>query len=395
MRGLTTSEQEKLQVLTENSVSVALLELTETGIKKSIMDATGTVRNYLLSNGFHDYATQLQGPNNKVVIDASVISDHSVMSSSASLYRPVTKQGDPRIWFRGLKDFVAPADIIAIVGHDKKLFVFNITRLPIVALIQSQILNPLKELVESIHLQEDAIAQELLGLLRKVAARGPIESALMADTAVGRTLETALGISINSSKQPDYKGIELKSFRAKKGNRKTLFAQVADWKLSKFKNSAEILNAFGYFRGSDFKLYCTISTNTWNSQGLRLRIDSNINQMLEQSDRKDIGDFAVWTLGKLHERLLEKHRETFWIAADSIKENGKEYFQYKAVEHTKKPIVSQFDLLLEQGIITMDHLIKRKSDSGVNEKGPLFKIKPNSLNLLFPPSEKYALMTQV
>lgn len=391
MRTLSESEQEKLKALTEKSVSVALLELTETGIKKSIMDATGPVRNYLLENGFHDYATQLQGPDHKVIVDASLISDYSVTSSSASLYRPVTKQGDPRIWFWGLKDFVAPGDIIAIVGHDHKLFVFNITRLPVLALVQSQIFNPLKELVESIHTQESAIAQELLCLLKKVAARGPIESALVADTAVGRTLETALGININSSKQPDYKGIELKSYRSKKGNRKTLFAQVADWKLSKFKNSTEILDAFGYFRGSDFKLYCTITANAWNSQGLRLRIDSKINQMLEQSDRKEIGDFAVWTLQKLHERLLEKHRETFWIAADSVKEDGKEYFQYKAVEHTKKPIVAQFDLLLEQGVITMDHLIKRKEGGSVNEKGPLFKIKPDSLSLLFPPSEKHDL----
>lgn len=38
---------------------------------------------------------------------------------------------------------------------------------------------------------------------------------LQADTAIGRTLETLLGININSSKQPDYKGIELKAFRDK------------------------------------------------------------------------------------------------------------------------------------------------------------------------------------
>ena len=34
---------------------------------------------------------------------------------------------------------------------------------------------------------------------------------IRADTAVGRTLETALGIPINSAKEPDYRGIELKS----------------------------------------------------------------------------------------------------------------------------------------------------------------------------------------
>ena len=94
----------------------------------------------------------------------------------------------------------------------------------------------------------------------------------------------------------------------------------------------------------------------------------------------------------LHNRLLEKHNETFWIAADSITIGGKEHFHYKKVEHTKKPIVSQFDILLEQGIITLDHLIKRKPTGSVVEKGPIFKIKPNALDLLFPPSKSYSLI---
>ncbi len=81
-----------------------------------------------------------------------------------------------------------------------------------------------------------------------------------------------------------------------------------------------------------------------------------------------------------------KHNETYWIAADSKIIDGKEFFQYKKVEHIKKPIVSQFDILLEQGIITLDHLIKRKSSGSVVEKETIFKIKPNSLDLLFPPS---------
>ena len=72
--------------------------------------------------------------------------------------------------------------------------------------------------------------------------------------------------------------------------------------------------------------------------------------------------------------------------------NNLEHFQFKKVEHTKKPIVSQFDILVEQGIITLDHLIKRNSSGRVVEKGPLFKIKPNALNLLFPPSEIYDLI---
>lgn len=392
MRLLTNQEEEKLKVLTENSISLTLIEPTETGLKKSIMDATGTVRNYLRKNNFHNYNLQAQGPKSKIIIDALIYESDKVFKSKTSLYRPKTKKGDPRIWFSGLTKHSNPNDILAIIGFEDKLHVLNLTQLPIEQLLDSRLINPVRELIEEINYIENLVSKELLNMLVNLAKGGPILSMLNADTSVGRTLETALGIDINSSKLPDYKGIELKSFRANKGNRKNLFAQVPDWKLSNFKSSAEILDTFGYWREKDFKLYCTVSAITTNSQGLSLKVDSEINQLIENSNDKSVGDFVVWTLEKLHNRLLEKHKETFWIAADTIYDDGKEYFQYKEVEHTRKPIVSQFDILLEQGVITLDHLIKRNSKGRVTEKGPLFKLKPNSLDLLFPPSIKYDLL---
>ena len=392
MRLLTDEEEEKLKLLTKNAVSLTLIEPTATGLNKSIMDATGPVRNYLKANNFHNYELQLQGPDHKVMIEGYIYDEYSLCKTKASLYRPKTKKGDPRIWFTGLKKYAKPSDILALICFDGKIHVLNLTQLPIEKFLSTSLLNPVKELVAEIEKVENQVANELLFLLKKIASRGPIPSLVDADTSVGRTLETALGIDINSSKKPDYKGIELKSFRAKRGNRKTLFAQVPNWGLSKFKRSAEILDAFGYWREEDFKLYCTVSALKPNSQGLSLKVDLDINHLIEKSEEKSIGNFAIWTLDKLHKRLREKHRETFWVEADSLQINGKEYFQYKEVEHTRKPIISQFDILLEQGIITLDHLIKRNSKGKVVEKGPLFKIKPNSLNLLFPPSEKYPLI---
>jgi hypothetical protein len=200
---------------------------------------------------------------------------------------------------------------------------------------------------------------------------------------------------MNSRQEPDYKGIELKSYRYKRGNRKTLFAKVPDWNISKFKSSAEILNQFGYKRGDDFKLYCTVSTLKPNSQGLLLKIDDKMSQLIESSRESEIGDFAIWQLATLHAELQKKHKETFWIAADSYLIRGIEHFHFTNVEHTRSPIVSQFDLLLEQGIITLDHLIKKNSKNQVSEKGPLFKIRPDKLELLFPPSLKYSLIEKI
>lgn len=392
MRQLTTLEIDRIKLLTEKSVELSLIEPTETGLEKSIMDATGSVRTYLKSKDIHDYELQKQGPDSKVQITSFLVAPNELTISVASLYRPNTKNGDPRIWFKGLGSYSKANDILGIIAFEGMLYVLNITQLDLEKLIESNISNPLQELVNEISQISNEVANELLDLLSKIASKGPVPAMLQADTAIGRTLETLLGIDINSSKKPDYKGIELKSYRDKRGNRKNLFAQVPEWSLSKFKSSAEILNEFGYQRGDDFKLYCTVSTLVRNSQGLKLKMDSEIRQLIENSDKQSVGDFVVWGLETLHNRLLEKHNETFWIAADSVTIEGKEHFQYKKVEHTKKPIVSQFDILLEQGIITLDHLIKRKTTGSVVEKGPIFKIKPNALDLLFPPSQSYSLL---
>lgn len=393
MRLLSEQEESRLKILTKNSISVTLIEPTATGLQKSIMDATATVRNYFKENEIHDYWAQKKGPDSKIVLTGTIYDETKIYKTRISLYRPNTKKGDPRIWFSGLKKYASPNDIIAITYHDDELHIFNMSRLPLLDLLNTEVNNPLKELIKDINGDANTIAFELLNKLKKIANGGLVPSMVNADTAVGRTLERVLRIDINSSKKPDYKGIEIKSFRSKRGTRKNLFAQVPDWSISKFKSSAQILDAFGYWREEDFKLYCTVSAIVKNSQGLSLRLDTDIQQLIENSDQNAIGDFVAWNLEKLHKRLLEKHKETFWVAADSDIIDGREFFQYTLVEHTRKPIISQFDLLIEQGIITLDHLIKRNAKGKVVEKGPIFKIKPNGTELLFPPSEKYDLRT--
>ena len=68
-----------------------------------------------------------------------------------------------------------------------------------VFIIEIKISNPLQDLVNEINQISNEVAEELLILLNKIAAKGPVPAMLQADTAIGRTLETLLGIDINSS----------------------------------------------------------------------------------------------------------------------------------------------------------------------------------------------------
>ena len=392
MRKLTGDERESLAALTSYGVDSALLEVTETGLHKSIMDATRPVRDLLVDYKLHDYERQPQGTDSKVILPAIVFSGDLDRDAKASLYRPQTKQGDPRIWFYGLKAQANPFDILAIVPNSGTLLLINLTQLAASKIKAGR----LGEILSAMSRPAGSAAEELLERLQVLAQAGPLQSVMAerSDTAIGRTIEAALGIAMNSSQSPDYKGIELKASRRRKAARavrKTLFAQVPDWSRSPFKSSAEILEAFGYVRGNEFKLYCTVNAAKVNSQGLSFDVQAEAGDLWEVSDQAAIDKFAVWSLDKLRERLASKHAETFWITARPEMVGAQEWYHLERVLHTRKPVLSQLDPLLDQGVITMDHLIKRTPTGGAKEKGPLFKIAGPDLPLLFPPPLEYEL----
>src|SRR3954463_11520825 len=112
MRQLNTVELNRIKALTQRSIELSLIEPTETGLLKSILDATGPIRSFLREKGLHNYSIQKQGVENRIQVDSILIEKNTLVPSLASLYRPNTKSGDPRIWFKGLGDYARPNDIL-------------------------------------------------------------------------------------------------------------------------------------------------------------------------------------------------------------------------------------------------------------------------------------------
>ena len=82
MRALSVFEIKNIQILTKYSVEFTLLEPTKTGLEKSIMDATGSVRLYLKSKGIHDYNLQQKGPNNKIQVNSKLVDNSSIINNT-------------------------------------------------------------------------------------------------------------------------------------------------------------------------------------------------------------------------------------------------------------------------------------------------------------------------
>lgn len=155
------------------------------------------------------------------------------------------------------------------------------------------------------------------------------------------------------------------------------------------------MDEYGYIPdGYDHKtLHVTLTASKPNPQGLGLIMQPQLglleaDEMTVAADVNKIikvKDVAAWRLTKLHERLLTKHRETFWIDAETRRDGDREFFRVSEILHTKNPIPAQFDILLDQGLITVDFLLCRRSGGDTYS----FKIKSNARNMLFPKSSIY------
>lgn len=398
MRDFNAFEEKNVTFLVNKQIKYATIQITQTGINKSTLDATAPVRTFFLENGVHNFERQPQGQEHKRFIKTFILSENAMKETQTSIYRPVTKKGDPRMWIYALKGFVNPDDIFAILVYKGCLYIINLTQIDIEKSYKSFLVNPIQDLINSLYGIATSVSDELLGKIRDRMSDW-LPSEIMADTGIGRTVESVLGIPMNDSKIADYKGIELKSKRISSSTTGALFTNIPDWNLSKCKSGREIADKYGYLRPGLKKntLQVTVSALKPNAQGLGLEVNWE-DEWLEMNHfalpSNDNGKFvklddvSVWTLLHLHERLAEKHHETFWIDVESRIKGNVEEFRVTTIEHTKNPLLSQFDVLLEQGKIKLDLMLSRPSGRGDTYS---FKMDKKWRPLLFPESEIYII----
>lgn len=399
------SIEQFLPIFASTGAKVAFLSPTPTGYDKSIMDAIGDVRVLLKEAGVHDYEVQGQGPANKVMVDSFFVTPDGLIETAASLYRPVTKKGDPRIWFSNLRRYCSPHNLLALIINDGKICVINLS----IPEISDSLFTHgfVYEVIRQSAYESEKIARELLGKILRIHNQGFLPSITPGDPGVGDTLENALGISRNNIAAPDYKGIELKATRLTRGGsarsttRFNLFSKVPEGGMT----YAEIVRVYGKWVFNEKKqerrlaLENTTYCSRPNSHGLILDVDGN-NDMLHLCHMDDTAirrRVSFWHLTNLRKQLLIKHHETFWVYAESINKDGIEWFRYNKVIHTKNPNDSLFGALVESDKIMVDLVayISEKNPTKCRDHGMLFKMWPADLPLLFGEPEEYDLTKMV
>lgn len=382
-----------LELIARLSVPSGFLVPTETGLSKSIMDAHRSFRSFLREEGVHDFSTQRQGQDSKIQIPILVHVGTDIHKRLLSLYRPSTKKGDPRVWVSGLSSLVSAGNLLAIVKDGSgELHLLNMSDEKVRMTLQDS--GSLLRRSFATANQFDEAEAELLDLLHEIHLQGYLPTLRDGPTGVGFTLETALGIAANSSRNPDFKGIEIKSGRTTRqgrhGSRTSLFSQVPDWGVSACKSGIEILDRIGYVdpESGRRQLYCT-NSSTPNSLGLYLRIEEGESGNLLESERLQNSNapepIATWPMWNLVTALKEKHAKTVWVGARvRLGNSDREEFHYHEAQITNSPMVGNLETLIEEGIITMDYTLSMKANGKSRDHGYLFKIHADDSHLLFP-----------
>lgn len=378
----------------ENKIDVVFLSPTETGMRKSILDATEDIRQFFVRNQIHDYSEQAKGQEHKTIIPAKLVSSDKMIDTKISVYRPQTKNGDPGIWIYKLQKFCIPNNLLALTFFNGIVYIFNLSdrkSLDVMTTSQSLIGNLFSTMSRSAH----SASIELLEKLKEIHKMGFVPSEKHGDTCVGMTLEKLLGIPPNSDPHADYKGIELKSKRVvppKAQTRQTIFSLAPDWERGPM-NSLKVLYTFGYYDKEKKRqnLNCTIK-NKINAQGLWLDVRETIGDLVAMGRTNEYsGDAALWFLEEIKKRVRNKHAEPFWIEASVDIRNNKEYFRYDKVIYTRKPQIEFVPSLLADDAIELDFLMHSNPTGSVRDHGFPFKMYSKKSHLLFPNEIHYDL----
>lgn len=376
----------------------AFLLPTDTGLQKGIMDAVAPIRRFLLEHDLHDFSTQQQGPENKAMLDGKLLTSTESFGSKISLYRPITKKGDPRIWLFQLSQHIDPFDLLFFITDGYTVYVID-------AATDFERNPDVKHAVDCCLKGNQFVPMEfnLLERLYDICDRGFIATVKTGDTGVGMTLENALGIPPNSDRGPDWHGIELKAYRVGRvGGRNTLFSEKPCWADSRY-DAAGLLERFGYFdeKNKRTALYTTIYGSHYNPQGFRLVNDAE-NDMMETSYCDEhtgeiIPDCAVWHMEDVRKHFRDKHLCTFWVGAEARGKGTDEEFRFTNVVITHKPDYMRMEELIADGWVTVDFtLTYKQSLADPNKKHPrdhgyLWRASRQGMEVLFAKSKRYDL----
>lgn len=386
-----------------NEKEYTIIRLTDTMLKKNIIDANVFVQDILYKYGVMDFSQLNNGDKKMLPSDLYVGNDE--FKTTMSCYRAKTR-GDERFWIYGSdfkKNFLS-GDLIYITVNQKndRVIIINISKelltddFLIRLFGQDRIDDSLSRLVPKIKRISS------LGYHPNSKGKGEI-----APKDAGETLEYLLGLKTNNNPEADFEGlIELKSKTAKTLD--TLFTlrpkfegtPVAELEPNDRNRVSAFARLYGYESDKHpgmNSLYITIGTESapQNNQGFYLEVNEKERTVeIRKHQQNSSHKAAFWNFEDLEKELHQKHPATLWVKAESRMNGELAEFRYTEVELTRSPQFMTFISLIKLGVVTYDwrgYISKGGKYEGKNH-GNAWRIKNTHRNQLFGSSQVIELI---
>ncbi len=224
--------------------------------------------------------------------------------------------------------------------------------------------------------------EELVTKLNDLYSSGWIKAEGTGSGRYGLALERELSISKNSSKKPDFKGIELKTKASSK--LQTLFSRTPS-RHTGCSNNLDLIESWGYQdkKTGRQQLYTSINSEG-DSLGFSIRHQNDYIQVLNGST-----ELLQYDVNRLEEALISKHSESAFIDVETRESGGINECRFTHLLHCKNSSIDKFLDLLNDGKIYLDFTLSIKNGRS-KDHGFLWRIK-GELRDLYETSESYDL----
>jgi hypothetical protein len=224
---------------------------------------------------------------------------------------------------------------------------------------------------------------EFLRRFDEIAARGFVPTQRRGATGVGHTLEALLGLTENNDPRGDFRGIEVKAWRAtsERADRRrpmNLFLKEPQWQDRG--TTAERIERFGYVDTKGHFAWYQSVTYRENSGGLKLQRDDRAESLLLLDDADAIG---YWPYAVLEKRLTEKHEQAVFVGAVARGRGASEEFHYRSVVWCQHPSLERFLNIAENGDIVVELRMHIKETGSVRNHGTAFRIRKDRIGDLY------------
>jgi len=219
--------------------------------------------------------------------------------------------------------------------------------------------------------------------LRELKRRGFLPVAARGSGRYGLTIEKNLGIPPNSSKSPDFMGIEIKTKCGQ--SLQTLFSKIPS-RYTGVADKADLVSRHGYddpARGRR-ALYTSFSSAP-DSLGFRMKVRGD--QLVVLHGGTELLEYDAEVL---EEALLSKHSQTFFVALAGRKREGKEECRVESAVYCKWPSIIRFLRLADAGGIFLDFTLSQVGGR-VKDHGFLWRIRSETLPKLYLKTESDSL----